>query len=178
MIATLKPAGRAGVVLPHGILFRGGAEGRIRQGILEEDLLEAVIGLPSNLFYGAGIPACLFILNKNKPANRKGKVFFLYGARDFQEGKNQNKLRPQDIKKIVDAYRGYSTIEKYSRPVPLDEIRQNDYNLNIPRYVDITVEESYVDVQQTIDELAGLKKVRAEAEQKVESYLRELGYRV
>lgn len=178
MLATLKPAGRAGVVLPHGILFRGGAEGRIRQGILEEDLLEAVIGLPSNLFYGAGIPACLFILNKNKPAKRKGKVFFLYGARDFQEGKNQNKLRPQDIKKIVDAYRAYSTIEKYSRPVALDEIRQNDYNLNIPRYVDITVEEAHLDVQKTIDELTALKKTRATAEQKVDSYLRELGYKL
>ncbi|MEK6543067.1 MAG: class I SAM-dependent DNA methyltransferase, partial [Elusimicrobiota bacterium] len=94
MIATLKSAGRAGVVLPHGILFRGGAEDRIRQAILEEDLLEAVIGLPSNLFYGSTIPACLFILNKQKPSARKGKVFFLYGAKDFEQLKNQNKLRP------------------------------------------------------------------------------------
>ena len=83
MITTLNPRGRAGVVLPHGALFRGGAEGKIRKGILEEDLVEAVIGLPSNLFFGTGIPACLFIMNKNKPKERKGKVFFLYGANDF-----------------------------------------------------------------------------------------------
>ncbi|MBI3292480.1 MAG: SAM-dependent DNA methyltransferase [Elusimicrobia bacterium] len=178
MIAVLKPGGRAGVVLPHGILFRGGSEGKIRQGILEEDLLEAVIGLPPNLFYGASIPACLFILNKKKASERKGKVFFLYGARDFQEGKNQNKLRPEDIQKIVTAYKGYTTVEKYCRPVALDEIRRNDYNLNIPRYIDITEEEPPIDVQKTLDELAELKEVRAEAEEKVANFMKELGYKV
>lgn len=178
MLSTLKPAGRAGIVLPHGVLFRGGAEGKVRQGILEEDFLEAVIGLPSNLFYGAGIPACLFILNKKKPPERKGKVFFLYGARDYQEGKNQNKLRGEDIEKIVKAYRSYATSEKYCRPVALDEIRQNDYNLNIPRYIDITEEEPPIDVQKTIDELVKLKKDRTAAEEKVTHYLKELGYRV
>lgn len=175
MIATLKPSGRAGVILPHGILFRGGAEGRIRQGIIEDDLLEAVIGLPSNLFYGAGIPACLFILNKAKPADRKGKVYFVYGARDYQEGKSQNKLRPQDIDKIVTAYHAYSKVGKYSRPVSLDEIRQNDYNLNIPRYIDITEAEEQVDIQKTLKELVTLKEERAAAEAKVDKYLKELG---
>ncbi|OIO05023.1 MAG: type I restriction endonuclease subunit M [Elusimicrobia bacterium CG1_02_63_36] len=178
MIATLKPEGRAGVVLPHGVLFRGGAEGKIRQGILEDDLLEAVIGLPSNLFYGASIPASLFILNKKKPAKRKGKVFFLYGARDFQQLKNKNKLRQEDIDKILKAYRDYAEIEKYCRPASLDEIRRNDYNLNIPRYVDITEDEEPIDVQKTIDELKKLRKERAEAEAKVEGYLKELGYKV
>ncbi len=177
MIATLKPSGRAGVVLPHGVLFRGGAEGKIRQGILEEDLVEAVIGLPSNLFYGASIPACLFILNKKKPVQRKGKVFFLYGARDFQQLKNKNKLRPEDIEKIVKAYQAYATNEKYSRPVALDEIRRNDYNLNIPRYIDITEAEESIDVQETINELVQLKKERAQSEDKVEGYLKELGYK-
>ena len=178
MIATLKLSGRAGVVLPHGVLFRGGAEGKIRQGILEEDLVEAVIGLPSNLFYGASIPACLFILNKKKPAPRKGKVFFLYGTRDFLQLKNQNRLRGEDIEKIVKAYRSYGTTEKYCRPVPLDEIRRNDYNLNIPRYIDIAEDEEPIDVQQTINDLIKLKKERAEAEAKVEGYLKELGYKV
>jgi type I restriction enzyme M protein len=178
MLAVLKPSGRAGVVLPHGILFRGGAEGKIRQGILEEDLLEAVIGLPSNLFYGAGIPACLFVLNKKKPADRKGKVFFLYGAQDYQEGKNQNKLRPEDIQKILSAFHNYAPLEKYCRPVPLDEIRRNDYNLNIPRYIDITIEEAPIDVQKTLDELAELKKARAAAEEKMSTYLKELGYKI
>lgn len=178
MIAVLKPSGRAGVVLPHGVLFRGGAEGKIRQGLLEEDLIEAVIGLPSNLFYGASIPACLFILNKKKPAKRKGKVFFLYGTRDFQQLKSQNRLRAEDIEKIVKAYRSYEAVEKYCRPVSLDEIRRNDFNLNIPRYVDITEDEESIDVQQTIDELVKLKKARSQAEEKVEGYLRELGYKV
>jgi type I restriction enzyme M protein len=178
MITTLNPKGRAGVVLPHGALFRGGAEGKIRQGILEEDMLEAVIGLPSNLFYGAGIPACLFILNKNKSKERKGKVFFLYGANDYLEGKNQNKLREQDIKKIVDAYSGYKTIDKYCRPVSLDEIRSNDYNLNIARYIDITQEEEQIDVQKVISELRDLKRKRTKTEDKLNAYLKELGYKL
>ena len=178
MIAILKPSGRAGIVLPHGVLFRGGAEGKIRQGLLEEDLVEAVIGLPSNLFYGASIPACLFIVNKKKPAQRKGKVFFLYGARGFLQLKNKNKLRPEDLDKIAKAYRSCAVAEKYSRPVSLDEIRRNDYNLNIPRYVDITEDEEPIDVQQTINELLKLKKERAQAEEKVEGYLKELGYKI
>lgn len=178
MIATLKPSGRAGIVLPHGVLFRGGAEGKIRQALLEEDLIEAVIGLPSNLFYGAGIPACLFIINKKKPAARKGKVFFLYGARDFLQLKNQNKLRPEDLDKIIKAYRSYATIDKYCRAASLDEIRRNDYNLNIPRYIDISEEEEPIDVQETINELLKLKKERAIAEEKVEGYLKELGYKL
>jgi len=178
MIATLRPSGRAGIVLPHGVLFRGGAEGKIRQGLIEEDLVEAVLGLPSNLFYGASIPACLLILNKKKPAQRKGKVFFLYGTRDFKQLKSQNELRPEDIEKIVKAYRSYAMTEKYCRPVSLDEIRRNDYNLNIPRYIDITEDEAQIDVQQTINELINLKKERAKSEEKVEGYLRELGYKV
>lgn len=178
MIATINQTGKAGVVLPHGALFRGGAEGKIRRGILEEDLLEAVIGLPSNLFYGAGIPACLFIINKNKLKEHKGKVFFLYGANDYLEGKNQNKLREQDIKKIVDAYRGYKIIDKYCRPVSLDEIRSNDYNLNIARYIDVTEEEEEIDVQKVINELEALKKNRAKTEDKMNANLKELGYKV
>ena len=178
MIATLNPKGRAGVVLPHGVLFRGGAEGKIRKGILEEDFIEAIIGLPGNLFFGAGIPACLYIINKNKPKERRGKVFVLYGGNDYLKGKNQNKLRQEDIEKIVNAFRGYRSIEKYSRPVSLDEIRANDYNLNITRYVDITEEEKPIDVQAVIKELKGLKKERSEVEKKVNQYLKELGFQV
>jgi len=178
MIATVNFNGRVGVVLPHGVLFRGGAEGRIRKGILEEDLLEAVIGLPSNLFFGASIPACLFIVNKNKPAERKGKVFFLYGANDYLEGKNQNKLRKEDIEKIVNAYRGYMTIEKYFRPVSLDEIRANEYNLNITRYIDITKEEEPIDVQDVLNQLKELKEERSGVEEKMNLFLKELGLQV
>ena len=178
MIATVNSNGRVGVVLPHGVLFRGGAEGRIRKGILEEDLLEAVIGLPSNLFFGASIPACLFIVNKNKPAERKGKVFFLYGANDYLEGKNQNKLRKEDIEKIVNAYRGYMAIEKYCRPVSLDEIRANEYNLNITRYIDITEEEEPIDIQDVLNRLNDLKKERDGVEEKMNQFLKELGLQV
>lgn len=178
MIATLNPKGRAGVVLPHGILFRGGAEGKIRKGILEDDLLEAVIGLPPNLFFGASIPACLFIVNKDKPKERRGKVFLLYGANDFLEGKRQNKLRAEDIRKIMVAYREYRTVEKYCRPVPLDEIRANDYNLNITRYIDVSEEEEAIDVQKVLDELKALKEERSIVENKMNAFLKELGYRI
>ena len=178
MIATLNPKGRVGVVLPHGVLFRGGAEGKIRKGILEEDLLEAVIGLPSNLFFGAGIPACLFIVNKNKSPVRKGKVFFLYGANDYLEGKNQNKLRKEDIEKIVNAYKEYRSIEKYCRPVSLDEIRTNDHNLNITRYIDITEEEEPIDVQGVLNQLKKLKEERSGVEEEMNRYLKELGLQV
>ena len=178
MTATLNHKGRAGIVLPHGALFRGGAEGKIRKGILEEDLLEAVIGLPSNLFFGTGIPACLFIMNRNKDKERRGKVFFLYGANDYQEGKNQNRLRKEDIEKIVHAYREYRTVEKYCRPATLDEIRANDHNLNITRYVDVTEEEEAIDVQKVLDELSKLKEERSVVEKKMNAFLKELGYRV
>lgn len=178
MIATLNRKGRAGVVLPHGVLFRGGSEGKIRRGILEEDLLEAVIGLPSNLFFGANIPACLLVVNKSKPKVRKGKVFFLYGANDYLEGKNQNKLRREDIEKVVNAYREYRVIEKYCRPVSLDEIRGNDYNLNITRYIDIPEEEEPIDVQAVLKELKEVKKERSNVERKMTRYLKELGFQV
>ncbi len=178
MLATVKPTGKAGVVLPHGALFRGGAEGKIRKGILEEDLLEAIIGLPQKLFYGTSIPACLFILNRSKSQERRGKVFFLYGANDFLEGKKQNKLRREDIAKIVTAFREYRDVPKYCRPVSINEIRENDYNLNITRYVDVSEEEEKIDIQKTIDELIELKKDYAKLEEKVMGSLRELNFKV
>lgn len=178
MIATINPAGKVGVVLPHGTLFRGGAEGKIRRGIIEEDLIEAVIGLPSKLFYGAGIPACLLIVNKNKPQDRSGKIFFIYGANDYLEGKKQNKLRKADIEKIVSAFREYKAIEKYSRVVLLSEIQENDYNLNITRYIDVAEEEERIDIQKTIDGLKELKKEYRDIENKVFGFLKELNYKV
>lgn len=176
MIATLNHEGKAGVVMPHGVLFRGGAEGKIRKGILEEDLLEAVIGLPANLFYGTGIPACILILNRNKEEHKKGKVFFLHGAEDYQEGKNQNTLRDQDIEKIVSAYDNWEEIEKYCRPVSLEEIKENDYNLNIARYIDTTEEEEPIDVAKALVELRKLEEERNQAEEQMYEYLRELGF--
>lgn len=176
MIATLNHTGKAGVVMPHGVLFRGGAEGMIRQGILEEDILEAVIGLPSNLFYGTGIPACILILNRRKESHKKGKIFFLNGANDYQEGKNQNFLRDDDIQKVIDAYAKFEEVEKYCRVVDLEEIRNNDYNLNIARYVDSADEEEVIDVEDAIAELRKLEEERREVELVMNGYLKELGY--
>jgi type I restriction enzyme M protein len=176
MIATLNHRGIAGVVMPHGVLFRGGAEGKIRQGILEEDLLEAVIGLPANLFYGTGIPACILILNRNKAPERKGHVLFIDASRDYQEGKNQNVLRDQDIDKIVSAFEKWEDQDKYCRIVSLEEIKENDYNLNISRYVDTTEEEEQIDIAEALRQLRQLEKEREEIEKVMYGYLKELGY--
>lgn len=147
MIASLNSEGMMGVVMPHGVLFRGASEKAIRQGILEADLMEAVIGLPSGLFYGTGIPACLLIINKNKPAERKGKVLFINGELDYQEGKNQNTLRPQDIEKIVQTFEDFAEVRRYSQVFTLAEIAENDYNLNIRRYADTSPPPEIFDVR-------------------------------
>lgn len=152
MIASTNSEGMVGVVMPHGVLFRGSSEKAIRQGILEDDLLEAVVGLPSGLFYGTGIPACLLIINKNKPSARKGKVLFINGELEYQEGKNQNKLRPEDIAKIVATFENHSfesqcDIKRYARVVPFSEIAENDFNLNIRRYADTSPPAEIFDVR-------------------------------
>jgi type I restriction enzyme M protein len=147
MIASLNNDGMAGIVMPHGVLFRGSSEKEIRKGILEDDLLEAVVGLPSGLFYGTGIPACLLIINKNKPAARKNKVLFINGELEFQEGKNQNTLRQIDIDKIVATFDDYQDIKRYAKVVDISEIAENDYNLNIRRYADTSPPPEIFDVR-------------------------------
>lgn len=147
MIASTNAEGMVGVVMPHGVLFRGSSEKLIRKGIIEDDLLEAVVGLPSGLFYGTGIPACLLIINKNKTTDRKGKVLFINGELEFEEGKNQNKLREQDIAKIVDTFENYCEIKRYSKVVPYAEIAENDFNLNIRRYADTSPPAEIFDVR-------------------------------
>ncbi|QQK80726.1 SAM-dependent DNA methyltransferase [Salicibibacter cibi] len=176
MVATLNHEGKAGIVMPHGVLFRGGAEGKIRKGLLEEDLLEAVIGLPANLFYGTGIPASILIFNRGKEEDKKGKVFFVHGADDYEPGTNQNVLRDNDISKIVSSYDQWRDKEKYCTVVGLEEIRGNDYNLNIPRYIDITEEEEDIDVKDELAKLHKLELERGEIEITMKSYLKELGY--
>lgn len=147
MIASLNSQGMAGVVMPHGVLFRGSSEKDIRKGILNDDLLEAVIGLPAGLFYGTGIPASLLILNKAKPAERKGKVLFINGELDYAEGKNQNILRQQDIEKVIAAFDGYQAIKRYARVVDISEIAENNFNLNIRRYADTSPPPEIFDVR-------------------------------
>lgn len=147
MIASLNNEGMMGVVVPHGVLFRGSSEKEIRKGFLEDDLLEAVIGLPSSLFYGTGIPAALLIINKNKPADRKQKVIFINGELEYEEVKNQNRLRGEDIDKIIATYDDYTEINRYSSVVSIEEIRKNDHNLNIRRYADTSPPPEQYDVR-------------------------------
>ena len=147
MIASLNAEGKMGVVVPHGVLFRGSSEKEIRKGILEDDLLEAVIGLPSALFYGTGIPAALLIINKKKSDERKGKVLFINGELEFQDGKNQNKLRDSDIQHILDVYDAFEDTRRYSKVVDMQDIRENNYNLNIRRYADTSPPPEQFDVK-------------------------------
>lgn len=177
MLATINNKGMVGVVMPHGVLFRGASEGKIRKAILEQDLFEAIIGLPSNLFYGTGIPAAVLIFNRNKPKDRKGKVLFIHATQHYEAGKNQNKLRDVDIKRIVDTFEEYKDSDKLARVVNLEEIKENDYNLNISRYVDATEPEERIDVRQALGKLKEIEKERIEAEKKMYKCLEELGYK-
>jgi len=176
IIKSMNVNGRAGIVLPHGVLFRGGAEGRIREQILKNDLIEAVIALPSKLFYGTGIPAAILILNKNKPENKKNKVLIIDAEKDFLEGKNQNSLRLQDINKIVKAYDAYSDIEKYARVVEMKEVAEKDYNLNISQYIDSSEQEEIIDVKTAWKELKNLEKECEMINKKVSNFLSQLDY--
>jgi len=162
MIASLNAEGMMGVVMPHGVLFRGSSEKAIRQGILNDDLLEAVVGLPAALFYGTGIPACLLIINENKPAERKGKVLFINSELEYEEGKNQNKLRQQDIEKIVQTFDDYAEIKRYSKVVTLAEIAENDYNLNIRRYADTSPPPEIFDVRAILHGGIPIREVERE----------------
>lgn len=162
MIASLNAEGMMGVVMPHGVLFRGASEKAIRQGILNDDLLEAVIGLPPALFYGTGIPASLLIINKQKPAERKGKVLFINSELEYEEGKNQNKLRQQDIEKIVTTFDDYAETKRYSKVVPIEEIAENDYNLNIRRYADTSPPPEIFDVRAILHGGIPVREVESE----------------
>ena len=138
MLAVLKPGGIVATVMPHGVLFRGGAEATIRRGIIEDDLLDTVIGLGPNLFYATGIPAAILILRAkgSKPPERRGKVLFINADRDYREGRAQNHLRPRDEQKITAAYRDFADIDGFANVVTIDELADNDFNCNIRRYAD------------------------------------------
>lgn len=145
MLTSLKSTGKAAVILPHGVLFRGGAEGVIRKRILQQGYIQAIIGLPANLFFGTGIPACIIILDKAGSAGRKG-MFLIDASKGFIKDGNKNRLREQDIHKIVDACTQQRELPKFSRLVPLAEIENNDFNLNIPRYIDTSDAEDLQDI--------------------------------
>jgi len=176
MLASANNHGKVGVVIDNGVLFRSRSEGKIRKKVLKDDLIEAVIALPSNLFFNTGSPGCILILNKNKPIERKDKVIFIYAEEDYKEGSNQNFLRDQDLEKILDVYNNYEDIEKYCRVVDMEEIDRNDYNLNVPRYVDTTEPEEPINVQEVINNINEIEDEREEIEEKMREYLKELGY--
>ena len=176
MVASLKPEGMLGVVLPHGILFRGGTEGKIRKGMLQDDLIEAVIGLAPNLFYGTGIPACVLVVRKSKPEERRGKVLFVNGEKEYLEGKNQNSLTDDNVKRLSGAFLACQDAERFARVVSLEEIEKNDCNLNIARYVQTAEEEEPIDVAAEVRKLKELQAKRDEAEAKMMGFIRELGY--
>src|SRR5690554_1591757 len=174
MIETLKPTtGRMGVVVPHGVLFRAASEGRIRQKLIEENLLEAVIGLPEKLFYGTGIPAAILVFKKEKTTT---DVIFIDASREFKSGKNQNQLTDENIQKIVETYHKAENVDKYAYVASFDEIKENDFNLNIPRYVDTFEEEEEIDLMAVRQERKVLQQELATIEAKMEGYLKELGY--
>ncbi|SOE81030.1 type I restriction enzyme M protein [Caballeronia arationis] len=145
ILASLKSTGKGAVILPHGVLFRGGAEGMIRRRVVQHGYIKGVIGLPANLFYGTGIPACIIVLDKENAAARKG-IFMIDASKGFIKDGNKNRLRAQDIHKIVDAFNKQVEIPKFSRLVPVSEISENDFNLNIPRYIDSTEPEDLQDI--------------------------------
>lgn len=174
MIETLKPTtGRMGVVVPHGVLFRGSSEGKIREKLINENLLDAVIGLPEKLFYGTGIPAAILIFKKHKSDD---SVLFIDASREFKSGKNQNNLTEDNIAKIIETYRARENVDKYAYLATLQEVKDNDYNLNIPRYVDTFEEEAEIDLVAVRAEREQLKAQLAELEVQMAKYLEELGY--
>ncbi len=177
---TYDGTGKVGVVVPHGVLFRGSSEGKIRQKTIEENLLEAVIGLPANLFFGTGIPAAILIFNRGKGENTD--VLFIDASQQYDAGKNQNKLSDAHIQRIVDTYRAFQggslaagvAEAKFAHVATFAEIEENDFNLNIPRYVDTFEEEAEIDVRAVQQEIAALETELAAVQQEMNSYLEEL----
>jgi len=160
------------VVLPHGVLFRGAAEGHIRKYLIEErNCLDAVIGLPANVFYGTGIPTCILVMKKQR--EHPDNIFVIDASQHFEKVKTQNTLRPEDIEKIVTAYRKRKPEEKYSYVAELNEVRENDYNLNIPRYVD-TFEEEPVDLKSVSQKLKALDKNMQKTDAVIADYCKQL----
>jgi type I restriction enzyme M protein len=171
MIASLNENGRMGVVLPHGVLFRGASEGKIRKQLIDENLLDAVIGLPSNLFFGTSIPAVILIFKKGRE-NRD--ILFIDASREFDKDKNQNSINKKHIAKICDTYHQRKEIEKYSHIADIEEIKENDYNLNIPRYVDTFEEEEKINIDETKQNITQIENDLKEIKIKIDNYLKEL----
>ncbi|MGB9986561.1 type I restriction-modification system subunit M [Salarchaeum japonicum] len=186
MIASLNETGKAGIVMDNGVLFRSRSEKKIRKPVLEDDLIEAVIALPENLFYNTSSPGCLLIFNKDKPEEREDKVLFIYaedeelresGTQIFEELSNQNQLTDEGVEYLAETYLRGREEDHHSRLVDIEEIEENDWNLNVPRYVDTTEPEEPIDVSAKLEELDRLKREREETDAELEEYMEELEYR-
>lgn len=174
MFYQLAEDGTAAVVLPHGVLFRGAAEGHIRQFLIEQlNAIDAVIGLPANIFYGTSIPTCILVLKKCR--KHSDHILFIDASNEFEKVKTQNKLLPQHINKIVDTYKNRSELEKYSKKASLDDIKANDYNLNIPRYVDTFEAEDSIDINAVAQQLAALETDMHSTDATIAAFCKELG---
>ena len=176
MIKSMAPAtGRMAVVLPHGALFRMGKEGEIRKKILQMDLLDAVIGLGPNLFYGTGLAACILVFRQRKKKDRKKKVLILDASREFETGRAQNELLPEHVEQIFGWYRAYQDVESIARVVTLDEIASNDHNLNIPRYVEPRTDLEVPTVGEAMKRLQDSARAAFASEEKLVGILRREG---
>ena len=174
MIFQLSDNGTMAVVLPHGVLFRGASEGTIRKYLIKEkNYLDAVIGLPANIFYGTSIPTCILVFKKCR--ENEDNILFIDASKEFEAGKNQNRLRDEDVDKIIETYKNRKEIEKYSHVATLQEVEENEYNLNIPRYVDTFEEEEEIDIKQVQQDLKEIDKQIAEVDKELNVYLKELG---
>ncbi|STA99777.1 type I restriction-modification system, M subunit [Clostridium baratii] len=174
MISQLDENGTMAVVLPHGVLFRGAAEGVIRKYLIEErNVLDAVIGLPANIFFGTSIPTVILVFKNNR--KHKDNILFIDASNEFEKGKNQNLLRDEDVEKIVETHKNRETIDKYSYVANMEEIKENDYNLNIPRYVDTFEEEEEIDIKAVRESIKNRDKTLEELYKKLEEDLKELG---
>ncbi|MDD7915482.1 type I restriction-modification system subunit M [Polaribacter ponticola] len=178
--SAYEDTGMVGVVVPHGVLFRSGAEGRIRRRVIEDNLLDAVIGLPANLFFGTGIPAAILIFNKAK--DKRTETVFIDASEEYGSGKNQNVLRPEDLVHIVETYNNFKENktepgvleEKYSYVADLSEITENEYNLNIPRYVDTFEPEAEINITEVQTKIAKIEDELEDVQQKMQAYLKKL----
>ncbi|MGL5614435.1 N-6 DNA methylase, partial [Cetobacterium sp.] len=162
------------VVLPHGVLFRGAAEGVIRKYLIEQrNVLDAIIGLPANIFFGTSIPTVVLVFKKNR--SNSDNVLFIDASNQFEKGKNQNVLRDSDVNKIIETYKNRKTLDKYSYVATMEEIKENDYNLNIPRYVDTFEEEEQVDIAAVQARLKARESKIENLYEKFNNQLKELG---
>ena len=184
MLTSLNDTGQATIISSQGVLFRGGEEEKIRKNMilgtedLQGDVIEGIIALPSKVFHGTSIPACVVILNKAKPKERKNKIIFIYAAKDYKPDPKRNSLRDEDVKKIHDAFTKFKDIDKYCHVADLEEIEENEFNLNVPRYVDISEPEEKIDIQKEIDAIKEAREDSAEGSEKVDADLAELKFKV